>query len=109
MSNELRNFLALSYDELEQFNLNAKEQRRNRVALETIREERIKYLTDEKTELASVSGITRKKSPRAVVRSRPRIPISPPTGMPFDPPVTSGLFWMMRMTASASAKVRRMK
>ena len=48
MSNELRNFLALSYDELEQLNLNAKEQRRNRVALETIREERIKYLTDEK-------------------------------------------------------------
>jgi len=48
MSNELRNFLALSYDELEQLNLNAKEQRKNRVALETIREERIKYLTDEK-------------------------------------------------------------
>ena len=30
MSNELRNFLALSYDELEELNLKAKEQRRNR-------------------------------------------------------------------------------
>ena len=33
MSNELRNFLALSYDELEELNLKAKEQRKNRVAL----------------------------------------------------------------------------
>src|SRR5499427_7414662 len=48
MSTELRNFLALSYDELEELNLKAKEQRRNRVAPEKIREERLKYLTDEK-------------------------------------------------------------
>ena len=48
MSTELRNFLSLSYDELEELNLHAKEQRRNRVPLETIREERLKYLTDEK-------------------------------------------------------------
>ena len=48
MSTELRNFLALSYDELEDLNLKAKEQRRNRVAPDKIREERIKYLTDEK-------------------------------------------------------------
>ena len=48
MSNELRNFLALSYDELEQLNLKAKEQRKNRVALHKIQEERLKYLTDEK-------------------------------------------------------------
>jgi glutamine synthetase len=48
MSNELRNFLAISYDELEQMNLKAKEQRRNRVAEHKIQEERIKYLTDEK-------------------------------------------------------------
>jgi glutamine synthetase len=48
MSNELRNFLALSYDELEQMNLKAKEQRKNRVAPAKIQEERIKYLTDEK-------------------------------------------------------------
>ena len=48
MSTELRNFLALSYDELEELNLKAKEQRRNRAALEKIREERLKYLTDEK-------------------------------------------------------------
>src|SRR5689334_1086119 len=48
MLNELRNFLALSYDELEQLNLKAKEQRKNRVAAHKIQEERIKYLTDEK-------------------------------------------------------------
>src|SRR6266481_2257261 len=48
MSNELRNFLALSYDELEQLNLKAKEQRQKRVAAHKIQEERIKYLTDEK-------------------------------------------------------------
>src|SRR5262250_2809065 len=48
MSTELRNFLALSYDELEELNLKAKEQRRNRIAPDKIREERVKYLTDEK-------------------------------------------------------------
>src|SRR5881409_2335983 len=48
MSNELRNFLALSYDELEQLNLKAKEHRKNRVAAHKIQEERLKYLTDEK-------------------------------------------------------------
>ena len=31
MSNELRNFLSLSYEELEELNLNAKQQRKNRV------------------------------------------------------------------------------
>src|SRR5689334_5008467 len=48
MANELRNFLALSYDELEEMNLQAKEQRMNRVAMHAIQEERIKYLADEK-------------------------------------------------------------
>jgi glutamine synthetase len=48
MVNELRNFLALSYDELEAMNLQAKEQRRNRVAIHKIQEERLKYLADEK-------------------------------------------------------------
>jgi glutamine synthetase len=48
MSSELRNYLSLSYDELEQLNLQAKEQRRNRVAAHKIQEERLKYLTDEK-------------------------------------------------------------
>ncbi len=48
MSNELRNFLMLPYDELEELNLKAKEQRKNRVAADKIQEERIKYLTDEK-------------------------------------------------------------
>ena len=48
MPTELRNFLALSYDELEELNLKAKEQRRNRTAPGKIQEERLKYLTDEK-------------------------------------------------------------
>src|ERR1700761_9422571 len=48
MSTELRNFLALSYEELEELNLKAKEQRRNRVAADKIQEERIRYLTDQK-------------------------------------------------------------
>src|ERR1700754_1503453 len=45
---ELRNFLTLSYEELEEKNLAAKEQRKSRVAIDTIQEERIKDLTDEK-------------------------------------------------------------
>ncbi len=48
MPNELRNFLAHSYEELEELNLKAKEQRKNRVAPHKIQEDRIKYLTDEK-------------------------------------------------------------
>src|SRR5438477_2598252 len=48
MSNELRSFLTLTYDELEELNLKAKEQRRNRVATHKIQEERLKYLADEK-------------------------------------------------------------
>src|SRR3982075_2875330 len=48
MAHELRNFLALSYDEVEDMNLEAKEQRRNRVATHKIQEDRLKYLTDEK-------------------------------------------------------------
>lgn len=45
---ELRDFLSLSYGELEDLNLHAKEQRKNRVSADQIREDRIKYLTDEK-------------------------------------------------------------
>src|ERR1700744_5324077 len=48
MSKELRSFLSLSYGELEDLNLNAKEQRKNRVAPDKIQEERLKYLTDTK-------------------------------------------------------------
>jgi glutamine synthetase len=48
MTNELHDFLRLSYRELEDLNLHAKEQRLNRVPMDKIREERIKYLTDEK-------------------------------------------------------------
>jgi glutamine synthetase len=48
MSTEYRNFLALSYDELEEKNLEAKADRTNRVPFDKIQEKRIKYLTDEK-------------------------------------------------------------
>src|ERR1700728_1720688 len=46
MSSEFRNFLELSYEELEELNLRAKEQRRNRVAADVLQEERLKYLAD---------------------------------------------------------------
>jgi glutamine synthetase len=46
MSTEFRNFLELSYEELEELNLRAKEQRRNRVAADVLQEERLKYLAD---------------------------------------------------------------
>jgi glutamine synthetase len=48
MPNDYRNFLALSYEELEELNLTAKAERTNRVAADEIREKRLKYLTDEK-------------------------------------------------------------
>src|SRR6202790_327609 len=48
MSTELRNFLAIPYDELEEMNLKAKKQRLDRVTPHKIQEERLKYLTDEK-------------------------------------------------------------
>jgi len=47
MSTELRNFLAIPYDELEEMNLKAKKQRLDRVAPQKIQEDRLKYLTDE--------------------------------------------------------------
>ena len=48
MSTELRNFLAIPYDELEELNLKAKKQRLDRIDPDKIKEERLKYLTDEK-------------------------------------------------------------
>ena len=48
MPTDYRNFLALSYDQLEELNLEAKAERSNRVAAHEIREKRLKYLTDEK-------------------------------------------------------------
>ncbi len=48
MPTEQRNFLALSYEELEELNLKAKEERKNRVPLDKVREQRLKYLTDER-------------------------------------------------------------
>jgi glutamine synthetase len=47
MATELRDFLELSYGELEELNLAAKKQRADRVPPEKIQEERLKYLTNE--------------------------------------------------------------
>ena len=48
MSPDYRNFLALSYEELEELNLQAKADRLNRLPIEEVRDKRIKYLTDQK-------------------------------------------------------------
>lgn len=48
MTNPLQDRLSLSYGELEELNLKAKEQRKNRAPVEKVQEERLKYLTDEK-------------------------------------------------------------
>ncbi len=45
---ELRDFLEIPYDQLEEMNLAAKQQRQERVPADKIREERMKYLADEK-------------------------------------------------------------
>jgi len=44
----LRDFLEIPYDRLEEMNLSAKQQRLDRASPDEIREERLKYLTDEK-------------------------------------------------------------
>jgi glutamine synthetase len=48
MTTVLRDFLELPYDQLEELNLEAKAQRLNRTAPDKLREERMKYLSDEK-------------------------------------------------------------
>src|SRR5580658_579090 len=48
MSTDYRNFLALSYEELEELNLAAKADRAKRTAANDVRDKRLKYLTDEK-------------------------------------------------------------
>ncbi|RRA47199.1 glutamine synthetase family protein [Acidipila sp. EB88] len=47
MLNDLRNFLSLPYSELEKLNLEAKEDRRNRVSPDAIRDKRLSYLRGE--------------------------------------------------------------
>ncbi|HYO84475.1 MAG TPA: glutamine synthetase, partial [Bryobacteraceae bacterium] len=48
MQSPLHNRLTLSYGELEELNLQAKEERKNRTPEHRVQESRIKYLTDEK-------------------------------------------------------------
>jgi glutamine synthetase len=47
-STPLRDFLEIPYDRLEELNLQSKQQRLDRAPEDAVREERIKYLTDEK-------------------------------------------------------------
>lgn len=47
MPTELRDFLMLPYGELEEMNLNAKQQRKDRVPAHKVQEERLKYLAGE--------------------------------------------------------------
>jgi glutamine synthetase len=47
MTTELRDFLELSYSELEELNLAAKQQRKDRVPIQQIQAERLKYLAGE--------------------------------------------------------------
>ncbi|MEW6433176.1 MAG: glutamine synthetase family protein [Myxococcota bacterium] len=46
--NPLRDFLEIPYEQLEEMNLSVKQQRLNRVAPDKLREERMKYLSDER-------------------------------------------------------------
>jgi glutamine synthetase len=48
MSNQLQDFLSLPYAELEDLNLHSKDQRKKRVPIDKLQEERLKYLTDTK-------------------------------------------------------------
>jgi len=48
MPSQLRDFLTLPYGELEELNLEAKKDRRDRVAADKMQEKRLKYLSDEK-------------------------------------------------------------
>ena len=48
LNNGLRDFLEIPYDQLEEMNLEAKAERTSRVALDKVRDKRMKYLTDEK-------------------------------------------------------------
>src|SRR5471032_3385837 len=59
MSIELRDFLTLSYSELEELNLVAKKQRTDRVPMKKLQDERLKYLAGE-TRIKAVTVIDRK-------------------------------------------------
>ncbi|NCC36966.1 MAG: glutamine synthetase, partial [Chloroflexia bacterium] len=48
MHTPLRDFLEIPYDELEELNLEVKRKRIARMPFDELREERIRYLTDEK-------------------------------------------------------------
>src|SRR2546421_9548410 len=48
MTSPIRDFLEIPYDQLEELNLEAKSKRLARTPIDQIREERMKYLTDEK-------------------------------------------------------------
>src|SRR6202167_4530364 len=84
MPNELRNFLALTYDELEDLNLEAKEQRRNRVPIGKIQEKRLKYLTDEKRIKAVTVPFSDLESRLHMLDYDKKFPIKSWDNLPFD-------------------------
>ena len=71
---EFRDFLELPYAELEDLNLQAKEQRRKRVAIDVIQEERLKYLTDERRIKAVTVLFQRPRRPAAHAGLRQEVP-----------------------------------
>ena len=48
MTTQLRDFLEIPYDQLEELNLEAKTQRMARKSPDAVRDERLRYLADEK-------------------------------------------------------------
>ena len=74
MSDQFRNLLELSYAELEDLNLAAKEQRKNRVAPHVIQEERLKYLTDDAGDQGGDRAVQRPGRPAAHAGLRQEVP-----------------------------------
>ena len=68
MSNPLQDFLTLSYTELEELNLQAKEQRKNRVPKEQVQEERLKYLDRREADQGCHGAVQRPRRPPAHAR-----------------------------------------
>ena len=74
MSLDYRNFLALSYEELEELNLQAKADRMSRLPIDEVRDKRIKYLTDEKRIKAVTVLFSDLEGPFAPARLRQEVP-----------------------------------
>ena len=74
MLSEFRDFLELSYEELEDLNLRRKSSARSAWPPSTIQEERLKYLTDEKRHQGRDRAVQRPRRPAAHARLRQEVP-----------------------------------